>query len=82
MIQKKSMQEIIMGMNNLHKGIATDVFPDGVSLRCTRCQREIAATNDDVANYLRQGWPRCCGYAMEMVIYRETKSDDIGDVNE
>ena len=52
-----------------HDAIAADLVPLGGILRCGECGTERSL--GDVAAYLRDGWPKCCGYTMTWVTRRE-----------
>ena len=51
---------------HIHGGIAEAAFPDGATLACEKCRREEQATREQCAEYLRSGWPRCCGETMTL----------------
>lgn len=34
------------------------------TLYCTECNRTQECTREDLARYLRSGWPMCCEFAM------------------
>lgn len=46
------------------KAIASDVFPNGAILGCTKCRFTQRATSEDCARYLSTGWPTHCGATM------------------
>ena len=50
---------------DLQKHIAQDVWPNGALLYCTTCKRNQKINTSECANYLIQGWPKCCGKTME-----------------
>lgn len=37
-------------------------------LRCSTCKREIECSPDDLMHYMREGWLRCCGEVMTLII--------------
>jgi len=37
---------------------------------CHICGRTIAADQPDMARYIRDGWPPCCGHAMTFWVVR------------
>ena len=49
---------------NLHNNIANDIAPPKSLLICTQCHKRVTITRANVANYLRSGWPECCGLTM------------------
>lgn len=49
---------------NIHWKIAQDVYPDGGDLFRPACGRTFHFTVYDAAEYLKSGWPRCCGKEM------------------
>ena len=53
----------------LHERIAVDLCPDGDGgrLGCGTCGAERTITPDDIAWYLRTGWPECCYRTMRWV---------------
>jgi hypothetical protein len=50
----------------IHDSIAADAFPTGAMLRCNTCEDTLFANEKSCAQYLRKGWPRCCGKTMTM----------------
>ncbi len=51
---------------NIHANIASDVWPNGACLKCCKCRKQTKASMGECATYLRKGWPKCCGYTMEL----------------
>jgi hypothetical protein len=37
-------------------------------LRCKRCARTSECTPADQSHYAQNGWPRCCGEVMELLL--------------
>jgi hypothetical protein len=50
----------------IHDSIAADAFPTGAMLECNTCKDTLFANQEACAQYLRKGWPRCCGKTMTM----------------
>ena len=38
----------------------------GGTLHCRRCGMKTKLSPDRAADYLRKGWPKCCGETMEL----------------
>jgi hypothetical protein len=53
----------------MHEWIGADLDGMGGVLRCDRCKRERPMRG--ARNYLRKGWPECCGYTMTWVTARQ-----------
>ena len=51
---------------NLQRNIAADVWPNGAKLECDECGRTVNATSAECGEYLRSGWPNCCGQTMKL----------------
>lgn len=53
-------------VRTLHTAIANDICPNGEAgyLECRTCGNEVEITPEDVAHFLRSGWPRCCERTM------------------
>jgi hypothetical protein len=63
------LPEIIKDAAMVHAAIGADLSGHGGVLRCTGdCKREQEL--GDIAAYLRDGWPECCGYTMTWVTQR------------
>jgi hypothetical protein len=56
--------QAIADLMNLHGKIAHDVFPKGGTLICTACGQTQPFTEQQGAQYLRDGWPKHCGHEM------------------
>lgn len=54
-----------------HDTIARDLAGLGGILRCGECGTEDTLTAYGIASYLRDGWPRCCGYTMTWITQRQ-----------
>lgn len=51
----------------IHQKIADDVCRDAVhSLRCLSCQSLYTISAQQYAEYLANGWPKCCGNTMQL----------------
>jgi hypothetical protein len=37
-------------------------------LRCSKCGKITDCSSDDLMNYMRAGWPKCCGDVMTLFI--------------
>lgn len=59
------LQSFIKRINTLHMNIAQDVYPNGVILICTICDKRIDATTEMCAEYLAHGWPVCHSRTMK-----------------
>lgn len=46
------------------RSIAADVYPNGATLKCSRCGAERRASKADCARYFSTGWPTHCGMTM------------------
>lgn len=65
--QRADLGEILAAANgilDLHTRLASDVFPNGVTLTCRECGHTISASSADCARYLAHGWPRHHGKEM------------------
>lgn len=66
------MADIIKHAQGVHAAIAADLEGFGGVLRCTgACKRESPLDEACIARYLRDGWPKCCGYTMRWVTQRQ-----------
>jgi hypothetical protein len=54
---------------NLHKELADELEGFGGVLRCTVCGHEKSL--NDIAGWLKGGWPRHCNYTMRWYTQRE-----------
>jgi len=61
---------------DLHRSIA-DALPSLSHLGCMMCGKKQNVGN--VANKLRNGWPKCCGYTMRLFTEREMKETPDGE---
>lgn len=46
--------------------VAADVWPNGATLCCKKCDYERHATTLDCGTYLAHGWPKHCGVTMTL----------------
>ena len=53
------MNTILENVKNLHRNIATDVWPDGWRGKCHICGKPFVYTKEECAYYLAHGWPKC-----------------------
>ncbi len=58
----------------IRSAIAVDVWPAGAVLECTRCGASQTATVEELAEYLHNGWPKCCGVTMRVEGRTEDKN--------
>ena len=58
---------LVSHIRGIHTKLARDVYPNGGLLHCLKCGREQHFTTEDAAQYLKSGWPRCCGLSMRSV---------------
>lgn len=57
----------MLDLLHFHKNIAkTLTARKQYRLVCSECKREVAITTAEIAQYLKSGWPKCCGYTMTM----------------
>lgn len=54
--------ERLRSVFGVHHKIAETIA--GGVLHCAQCQRAETPTDEQVEEYLRRGWPRCCGATM------------------
>ena len=47
----------------------------GGKLRCATCGREQPCSERDASGFLARGWPKCCGYTMELVTGQAARRD-------
>ena len=40
-------------------------------MECDKCLTTLPAPAEDVAEYIRDGWPKCCGNTMRLVPHPE-----------
>lgn len=63
---------------NAHDAIAESLKGFGGFLRCEHCGKRSALDDDmDVRNYLRDGWPRHCGYTMRWWTQRQVLAGEV-----
>jgi hypothetical protein len=66
------LPEIVKRARSLVPAIAADLSGFGGVLRCTQdCGMPMRLDEERIARYLRDGWPKCCGYTMRWVTQRE-----------
>lgn len=46
----------------VHNAIASSL--EGITCRCKLCDSKHTPTRAAIADYLRNGWPKCCGQTM------------------
>ena len=46
------------------RAIASDVYPNGATLRCLGCGKTESASKEQVARYFSTGWPKHCHATM------------------
>lgn len=61
---------------DIHAGIAKTIAPLGAVLRCTSCSNAKSATAESVEEYLRSGWPACCGLTMYFEPHTDAGNDE------
>jgi hypothetical protein len=49
---------------NIHRSIASDVWPNGAVLKCVVCSHTEEITSAQAASCLRTGWPSHCDRTM------------------
>ena len=62
---------------SVHDKIAGDLTGFGGYLRCETCGHR--QTLGNVANKLRNGWPKCCGYTMRWWTQRQVDAGEDRD---
>ena len=53
--------------------LAQEIKPAPIGLLCLKCRDRLQCNADRAANYLRWGWPTCCGNTMRLVLAGEEK---------
>lgn len=56
----------------VHKSIATSI-PEIIRLECGVCGIAQPCNWDQTVTYLRNGWPKCCGYTMSLITENDTR---------
>lgn len=64
-------RETFRQAGDFHDAAAADLSGLGGILRCGQCQS--VRPVGDIARYLRDGWPKCCGFTMTWVTAREQR---------
>ena len=62
----EEINNIVGRIRLLPRSIARDVWPNGAILTCRRCSREERIGTKTCGTFLREGWPKCCGYTMRL----------------
>ena len=57
----------ISDVANVHVEIAARAFPKGGLLECLKCGNWKRVSPREIGDYLRQGWPKCCGQIVRFV---------------
>lgn len=73
-----TMADIVKRATGMHGAVAADLSLFGGVLRCEACGGERPL--DDIAGYLRDGWPSHCGRRMTWVTLRALAYESWGDV--
>ena len=60
----------------MYKSAAKEISSIATTLKCHVCSKEKRITADDMAGYLRSGWPKCCGEQMELISNSPEVPDD------
>jgi len=68
MTEPGQIKNLVANLNALHADIAAETYPNGALLRCMHCNQEKTVDGADIAGYLRDGWPKCCGTTMRIII--------------
>ena len=58
------MDNFFKNLLNLHENISSDVWPNGGTLECRKCGEKREVTSKECGEYLKDGWPKCCGSTM------------------
>ena len=72
------MFEFMENVRNLHGNIASDVWPNGATLKCkqvTDGKHDVEITASQCGQYLAHGWPACCGQSMLLESDTQTKGE-------
>lgn len=56
-------------LTGIHEALGKEMDEIGGVLRCRRCRRELPMQG--AREYLRSGWPMCCGATMEWLTPRQ-----------
>ena len=65
------LKATIAAAQGLHERMGNDLAKLGGVLRSNKCGHEQTMTADQIAAYLRRGWPEHCGHTMRWVTQRE-----------
>lgn len=60
----------------LHEKIGQQLDSMGGYLKCNTCGREKSLSG--TADYMRTGWPKCCGYTMTWITQRMIEQSAYG----
>jgi hypothetical protein len=58
------MDNLFARVAGVHGRVATDVWPNGVALRCTVCDHRETHDAAAAGRFLAHGWPTHCGQTM------------------
>jgi len=53
------VDKFIKNAQNIHGGIAADVWPNGWDGECHVCGKPFHYTREECGYYLAHGWPKC-----------------------
>jgi hypothetical protein len=57
---------------------AADAMPEPKALVCQECGDRLNIGRAMAANYLQEGWPKCCGYTMRLVTVNDEPEGGVG----
>jgi hypothetical protein len=61
----------------IHDAIGRDIAGLGGYLRCETCRRVVEFYPSARADYLRRGWPKCCGDTMRWWTQRQIDAGEV-----
>lgn len=62
----EKVKALAFHLQNIHGGIAADVWPNGATVTCSECGRTETLSTGECGYCLGHGWPTCCGLTMTM----------------
>ena len=63
----KELNRAIKRAQGVHESIADDLYKQYKIVECTYCKSRRRISAADIANFMRKGWPQCCGFTMTMI---------------
>lgn len=65
---------------SFHAAVARDVAGLGGFLRCETCGHRQELREHQMAGYLANGWPKCCGHTMRWWTQRQIDNGEVPNV--